>query len=192
MAYVATTTVAFRAPAFCSQDPSMWFSILECNFKASSITVSLTKFSHTTAVLPPDVLSQVSDVIAQAVTSNTPYEDLKKAVLARLQNTIAVRLQELLSREELGNERPSGLFRRMKTLLADKYDSFDKEVFKQLFYQRLPPATQRSLFTVKDTLAVDALANLADEFMGILATFSCRTRLQKYLQVIWSTLGPCP
>ncbi|XP_076047201.1 uncharacterized protein LOC143028713 [Oratosquilla oratoria] len=168
MAHEATTAVSFRAPAFCSQDPSMWFSILECNFKASSITASLTKFSHTTAVLPPDVLSQVSDVIAQALKSNTPYEDLKKAVLACLQNTRAVRLQELLSKEELGNERPSDLFRRMKTLLADKYDSFGKEVFKQLFYQRLPPATQRSLFTVKDTLAIDVLAILADKFMGII------------------------
>ncbi|XP_076047341.1 uncharacterized protein LOC143028867 [Oratosquilla oratoria] len=168
MAHEATTAVAFRAPAFCSHDPSMWFSILECNFQASSFSASLSKFSHTTIALQPNILSQVSDVVAQAVTSNTPYEDLKKVVLARLQNTIADRLQELLTREELGNERPSDLFRPMKTLLADKYDSFDKEAFKQLFYQRLPPATQRSLFTVKDTFAVDKLANLADEFVGIL------------------------
>ncbi|XP_076051759.1 uncharacterized protein LOC143031591 [Oratosquilla oratoria] len=163
MAHKVTTSVAFRAPAFCSQDLSMWFSILECNLRPiRSLLASLN------AVLPPDILLQVSDVIVKAVTSTTPYEDLKKAVLARLQNTIVVRLQELLTREELGNERPSDLFRRMKTLLADKYDSFDREVFKQLFYQRLPPATQRSLFTVKDILAVDELANLADEFMGIL------------------------
>ena len=81
---------------------------------------------------------------------------------------MATRLQELLSKEELGNERPTDLLRRMKKLLADKYDSFDKDLFKQLFYQRLPPTTQRSLFTVKTTLSVDALATLADEFVAAL------------------------
>ncbi|KAK8385182.1 hypothetical protein O3P69_012171 [Scylla paramamosain] len=74
-------SVAFSAPPFISQDPSTWFSILECNFKASKIT-------------------------------------------------------ELLSKEELGGEKPTDLLRRMKKLLGDKYTSFDKELFLQLFYQR--------------------------------------------------------
>ena len=168
MADDTVAAVAFRAPAFTSQDPSMWFSILETNFKASKITVSLTKFANATSVLPPDILSQVSDVIYTAATSDTPYEDLKTAILLRLQSTVATRLQELLSQEELGNERPSDLLHRMKNLLADKYSSFDTDLFKQLFYQRLPSTTQRSLFTVKTTLSVDALATLADEFLAAL------------------------
>ncbi|KAK8406357.1 hypothetical protein O3P69_007217 [Scylla paramamosain] len=78
------------------------------------------------------------------------------------------RLQELLSKEELGGEKPTDLLRRMKKLLGDKYTSFDKELFLQLFYQRLPPDTQRCLFTVKNKLSVDELATLADEFMATL------------------------
>ncbi|KAK8389727.1 hypothetical protein O3P69_009017 [Scylla paramamosain] len=76
------------------------------------------------------------------------------------------RLQELLSKEELGGEKPTDLLRRMKKLLGNKYTSFDKELFLQLFYQRLPPDTQRCLFTVKNKLSVDELATLADEFMA--------------------------
>ncbi|KAK8388275.1 hypothetical protein O3P69_020279 [Scylla paramamosain] len=75
---------------------------------------------------------------------------------------------ELLSQEELGGEKPTDLLRRMKKLLGDKYTSFDKELFLQLFYQRLPPDTQRCLFTVKNKLSVDKLATLADEFMATL------------------------
>ncbi|KAK8385614.1 hypothetical protein O3P69_016412 [Scylla paramamosain] len=75
---------------------------------------------------------------------------------------------ELLSKEELGGEKPTDLLRRMKKLLGDKYTSFDKELFLQLFYQRLPPDTQRCLFTVKNKLSVDELATLADEFMATL------------------------
>ncbi|KAK8376639.1 hypothetical protein O3P69_009924 [Scylla paramamosain] len=56
----------------------------------------------------------------------------------------------------------------MRKLLGDKYPSFDKELFLQLFYQRLPPDTQRCLFTVKNKLSVDELATLADEFMATL------------------------
>ncbi|KAK8392353.1 hypothetical protein O3P69_014600 [Scylla paramamosain] len=71
-------------------------------------------------------------------------------------------LTELLSKEELGGEKPTDLLRCMKKLLGDKYTSFDKELFLQLFYQRLPPDTQRCLFTVKNKLSVDELATLAD------------------------------
>ncbi len=161
-------SVSFSAPPFISQDPSTWFSILECTFKASKITASLTKFVKASTVLPADVLSQVADVVSAASTSASPYEDLKAAVLQRLQSTVSSRLQELLSKEELGGEKPTDLLRRMKKLLGDKFTSFDKELFLQLFYQRLPPDTQRCLFTVKNKLSVDELATLADEFMATL------------------------
>lgn len=161
-------SVAFSAPPFISQDPSTWFSILECTFKASKITASLTKFVKTSTVLPADVLSQVADVVSAASTSTSPYEDLKKAVLKCLQSTVSSRLQELLSKEELGGEKPTDLLRRMKKLLGDKYNAFDNELFLQLFYQRLPPDTQHCLFTVKNKLSVDELATLADEFMATL------------------------
>ena len=155
----------FKAPPFCSQDPSLWFTLLECNFKANCITSSLMKFSHATALLPPDVLSQVSDVVSKAVISTEPYEDLKSSIISRLESSVTTRLQELLSKEELGNEKPTGLLRRMKRLLSDKYDKFDKALFLQLFYQRLPPAIQQNLFTVKTKLKIEELAELADEFI---------------------------
>ena len=101
------TVNTFKAPTFFSQDPSLWFTIIECNFQASHITSSLTKFTHATSLLPPDVLSQVSDAIAKAVLSNQPYEDLKSAIISHLETSITTRLQELLSKEELGNERPT-------------------------------------------------------------------------------------
>lgn len=155
---------AFKAPPFCSQDPSVWFSLVECNFKCNNITASLTKFSHATALLPPDVFSKVSDVIVKAISSKTPYEDLKTSIISRLQTPLTTRLQELLSKEELGNEKPSGLLRRMKQLLGDKFESFDKALFLQLFYQRLPQTVQQALFTVKNTLDIEKLADLADDF----------------------------
>ena len=61
-----------RAPAFTLHDPTIWFTILEVNFRA--IASSLAQFSHACTLQPSDVVSQVSDAIASASTSNTPYE----------------------------------------------------------------------------------------------------------------------
>ena len=163
---LSASAVAFRGPVFCSQDPAMWFSILECSFKASSTTKSLTKFNHAVSLIPANYLSQVSDVLSAAINSDEPYEDLKSAVLTRLQTSAATRLQELLTKEELGNEKPTNLLLRMKKLLGDKYSSFDQDVFKQLYYQRLPATIQSNLFSVKSKLDIDELAKLADEFMS--------------------------
>ena len=143
----------------------MWFSLLDCGFKASSITNSLTKFTHAVSLLPPDVLPLVAEAISTASSSDTPYEDLKTALLKNLQSSVATRLRELLSKEELGDEKPSQLLARMKQLLGDKYKKFDPDLFKQLFYQRLPSRIQRSLFSVRDTLPLEDLASLADEFL---------------------------
>lgn len=160
----AATT--FYAPSYLPSDPAMWFNILECSFKASNISSSLTKYTRAASLLPSEVLSQVSDIITAASTSEHPYEDLKAALLQRLQSSVTTRLRELLSKEELGSEKPSDLLRRMTQLLGDKYQSFDRDLFKQLFYQRLPPAIQASLFSVKDSLEPDAIAKLADDFMA--------------------------
>ncbi|MPC46174.1 hypothetical protein E2C01_039884 [Portunus trituberculatus] len=93
--------IAFRVPPFCSQDPSLWFSLLECSFKASKITSSLTKFNYAVSQLPSDVLPQVSAVISTAATADNPYEELKTVLLKSLQSSIATRFCELLSKEEL-------------------------------------------------------------------------------------------
>ena len=165
-ATISGIQIQFRAPQFCTSDPSMWFNLIECNFKANKISSSMTKFSHATSLLPQEVLTKVADVISKAISSTTPYEDLKAAVIKRMESSVTTRLQELLSKEELGNEKPSDLLRRMQRLLHDKYESFDHALFRQLFYQRLPADIQRNLFTVKDKISLEDLATLADDYMS--------------------------
>ncbi|XP_076036947.1 uncharacterized protein LOC143022564 [Oratosquilla oratoria] len=157
---------AFRAPPFTNRDPTIWFTILGCNFKENRSITSLTKFSHACGLLSSDVLLQVSDTISKAPTSGAPYKDLKQAVLDRLESSEATRLQELLSKEELGNEKPSDLLRRMKRLLGDKYAAFDNSNLLHLFYQCLPPTIQGNLFSAKNKISLDELATLADDFMA--------------------------
>ena len=84
-------------------------------------------------------------------------------------SSIKFRCKELLSKEELGNEKPTCLLRRMKKLVSDKYNAFDTDLFKQLFYQRLPTSIHQGLFTVKSKkLSVEDLAAQADDYMATL------------------------
>ncbi|XP_076059474.1 uncharacterized protein LOC143036105 [Oratosquilla oratoria] len=76
--------------------------------------------------------------------SSTQEENLNFVVMFRLDDPLmgsseATRLQDLLSKDELGNENPSDLLRRVKRLLGDKYATFDQFILLHLFYQRLPP-----------------------------------------------------
>ncbi|KAK4325153.1 hypothetical protein Pmani_004306 [Petrolisthes manimaculis] len=83
------TISTFRAPPFSSHDPTLWFTILEVNFKAHHITTSLKKFSVATTLLPPEVLSQLADSVTAACTSDTLYEDLKTAITTRLEASLS-------------------------------------------------------------------------------------------------------
>ena len=56
----------------------------------------------------------------------------------------------------------------MKKLLGDKYSTFDQDIFKQMYYQRLPTTIQSNLFSVKNKLDIDEPAKLADEFMTLI------------------------
>lgn len=170
---VVQGVASFRTPTFICHDPTLWFTILECNFKAHHVSSSLTKFIHATTLLPHDVLSQVSGAISEAASSSdSRYKDLKPS--------ITTRLQEMLSKEELGNEWPSDLIRRMKRLFVDKYASFDQEMFSHLFYQRMPPDIQRNLFSVKGKLPLDDFAKLADDFMASILAALRPTVLRVY------------
>ncbi|KAG0416233.1 hypothetical protein HPB47_006594, partial [Ixodes persulcatus] len=64
------------------------------------------------------------DILAAAPTSNQ-YDNLKAAILARKTASERSRLQHLLNMEELGDQRPSQLLRRMRQLLGDATSDAD-------------------------------------------------------------------
>lgn len=114
----------FKAPTFPPHDPALWFTILEISLGTSCIMSSLKKMSHAFALLPHDVLCSVSYVIAAASNSDTPYEDLKKAVITRLRCSLTAHLQELLSKDILGTEKPTGLLRHQHNTPTQSTTSF--------------------------------------------------------------------
>ncbi|XP_064465152.1 uncharacterized protein LOC135376550 [Ornithodoros turicata] len=98
---------------------------------------SLTKFRHVVSVLPPEVGSDVADVL-MAPMGETPYDTLKSALIERTMASERRRYQQLLSGEDLGDRRPSQFLRHLQGLLGDRASSFDERLLMELFLQRLP------------------------------------------------------
>ncbi|KAH7957036.1 hypothetical protein HPB52_014495 [Rhipicephalus sanguineus] len=86
------------------------------------------------SVLPPDVASQLSDVLSSP-SDTTPYQHLKTKVLQRFTPSERVRLQQLLAEGDLGDRRHSQLLRRMRQLLGEH----DVSAHSAFFYPPLHP-----------------------------------------------------
>ncbi|KAG0436859.1 hypothetical protein HPB47_017724, partial [Ixodes persulcatus] len=102
----------------------------------------------------------IEDILAAAPTSNQ-YDNLKAAILARKTASERSRLQHLLNMEELGDQRPSQLLRRMRQLLGDATSDADTSLLRELFLQRLPNNMVVVLAAAED-MPLERLADLAD------------------------------
>ncbi|XP_064483087.1 uncharacterized protein LOC135395930 [Ornithodoros turicata] len=158
---IAAISAPGRLPDFWPNNVRLWFAQAESEFALKGIRSESTKYHMTIRALSERDISEVADIVANPPT-DTPYQYLKQELLQRLQASTTQRLQRLLSTEELGDDKPSQLLRRLKALLADKASSFDEECLRELFLQRLPRSA-RSLLTVSQTTSLTELAALADQ-----------------------------
>lgn len=179
--------VAVRLPAFWPANPAVWFLQAECQFQLAGITTQATKFRHVASILPPEVASDVADVL-MAPMGASPYDTLKSALIERTTASERRRYQQLLSAEDLGDRRPSQFLRHMKSLLGDRAPSFDERFLKELFLQRLPPTVQMILASATN-LSLAELALHADKIMEVAPSPICTVASQ---QVTNSYPDPCP
>ncbi|KAM7294783.1 uncharacterized protein ISCGN_024288 [Ixodes scapularis] len=133
---------------------------VEAQFQLHHITSQTTKYLHVVSSLPAELADELEDILAAPATSNQ-YDLLKAAILARKTPSERSRLQHLLNMEELGDQRPSQLLRRMRQLMGDVTTDADTSLLRELFLQRLPHSMVPILAAAED-MPLDQLANLAD------------------------------
>lgn len=155
--------VAVRAPPFWKENPALWFVQLESQFHTNGITASETKYHVAVAALDTSVINQVSDVVMRPPAANLMYETLKRRLQERFAESEECRFRKLLSNLELGDKKPSHLWREMRELAADRVeDAF----LRSLWLQRLPAQIQAILST--DDGDVARLLTMADRICEVL------------------------
>lgn len=153
--------LALKLPPIWTQNIRLWFIQVESNFDLSGITQDLTKYNNLVAVINPETLSAVSDILLNPPTTGK-YEALKERLIAEYADSNNARIQKLLSNMTMGDERPSHLLRRMRELAGE---SVTDEFLKNIWCNRLPLEMQTILSVSSESL--DNIAKLADKIAEV-------------------------
>lgn len=129
--------VALKLPPFWTHFPEAWFMNIESQFNTRNIVTEATKYDYVVQSLPVEIVSLVFDVLTTSNNSQTPYTDLKRALIDRNTISKSKRIEQLLSGEEIGDRKPSDFYRRLKTLAGDSTLVIDQLII-ELWTRRLP------------------------------------------------------
>lgn len=158
----AISRVSVRPPPFWRENPALWFKQLESQFITSGITVSDTKFHTAVSALDTAVISQVSDLIMNPPAEGK-YELLKQRLQERFADSEEQRFRKLLGNLDLGDRKPSHLWREMRELAGN--NNLNEHILKSLWMQRLPTQSQAILSAEEGN--TDRLLILADRIHDI-------------------------
>lgn len=153
----AAVSTERKIPVFWKSDPELWFCRIEASFSRANITNTVTKFEIIIPCLEFDVLKQVADIVKHP--SSTPYEDLKKRLIATYAESETRRIQRLLEGKTLGEDKPSHFLRSMRQLAGE---NVSEDIIKTLWMRSLPSNTQAILIATSHT-DLDKLAEIADK-----------------------------
>lgn len=177
---VAGIALSMRIPPFWRDKPRLWF----ISFEAAT-----SDQKRGQAQLAQMVIAQLDKVDIEQVSDllfNPPetdlYNKLKERLITVYEESDNRQFQKLLSDMELGDQKPSQLLRRMRTLARDKVP----DSTLRLMWTNHLPSHVRSVLAVSETFktqtALDELALLADKMLenssSQIAAVSSTSRLQ--------------
>ena len=92
---------------------------------------------------------------------------LKETLIKRTILSEQQRLQQLLSIEDLGYQKPTQVLCKMQQLLSEKVEAMDPSLFKGLFLQRFPSNIRMILASTAKKSNVQELVEMADRVMEV-------------------------
>lgn len=151
---------AVRMPPFWRTEPELWFVQAEAQFYSCRVTADASKFYAVISVLDADTLKQISDLV-RAPPESGKYNAIKTQLISRFADSHDKRLHKLLNEMDLGSDRPSQLYREMKSLAGG---SLSSEALRALWLRRLPENV-RCILSASEVIDVDKLAMMADRII---------------------------
>lgn len=159
--------IHFKPVPYWPRSPDSWFIALEAQFTVNRISSDATQFYLTLQSLDEKAIQACRDVITHPPAAGK-YEALKHAVLSRLCESDDSRLSRVLYDLNLGDHKPSELFREMQNLSDGK---IPLPILRKLWMQRLPVNIQAILMV--STEGMDVITRLADKIDDTLKPTAC-------------------
>lgn len=157
-----------KIPPFWSGRPDLWFLQVESQFKIKNITSPSTKYDYLVASLPTETMELVSDYLLNPSSGNK-YDGLKTLLLSRSRDSEERRLDALLHKVELGDYKPSDLYRKMESL-AGGNSLVNSSLLKKLWLNKLPPHVQTCIIAIESSHSLDDLFKIADRIYDAATT----------------------
>ena len=151
---VQTNYVTIKAPAFIETAAESWFAILEAQFHLRGITSEETRFWHTLAALPPELITK----LPTEETTSKIFTSLKAAVLSIHEDTKPELFEKLISTTKLTGKPSLFLNELMQTA---RMIGVGEDLVRHKFLQALNPSISTALAAQKDLTLVQ-LGKLAD------------------------------
>lgn len=146
--------------AFWRAQPSLWFLQSEALFEKHRVTDDTAKFNSVVGALDATTIEDLQDIIKSKPDTDA-YKTLKEAIIKRTTESPDSTLLKLLTNLELGDSKPSQLWRKMKSMAGDKIlDAALKVMW--LAHLPAPAQTYLSLFKVD---SIDDLLEAADKLI---------------------------
>jgi hypothetical protein len=148
--------VAVRLPPFWAERPAVWFTQTEAQFFLAGISSERTKFLHVISQLDQRHATEVEDIITSP-PKRDPYTTLRAELVKRLSPSTEQRIRQLLTVEEIGDQKPSQFLRYLRSLAPD----VSENVLRSVWTSRLPHNIQSFLAGQNET-NLDAAVLCAD------------------------------
>lgn len=156
--------VSFKPPQpLYTQNPEVWFVILEQQFQVANIKTEHTKYSHAVSALDSRLHNQFASLITRD-KGHTPYTIFKKEIIRGLGESERAKLHNLLHGLSLGDKKPSQLLEQLKLNAGNQFEE-NSPIIKQLWMQRLPSQVQMVLTPFENDMELTILAERADNLI---------------------------
>lgn len=135
-----------KLPPFWREEPEIWFLQVDSSFNLNGIIQDSTKYEYLLSHLDPSILFVVKDIIINPPAVGR-YLAMKTRIIQHFAESGEGQLKKLLSGLELGDQKPSHLLQKMKSLAGSKVSN---DMLRTLFMERLPEK-MKCILVVADT-----------------------------------------
>lgn len=151
--------VTIKPADFSEATASGWFAILEAQFQLAHVTIDTTRFYHTLAALPAQLVSRLQP----EVLSGQSYVALKATILSLVERSKPELFESLMTPEILTGRPSVCLGNLQRTALKI---GVGEDFVRHRFLQALPP-TISPVLASQNTLTLSQIGTLADELVAL-------------------------
>src|SRR5215469_13680181 len=149
-------------PSFFDGDVPLWFCTLEACFLPTED--AQTRFRSVITKLPPSILAKVRHVFPIALNALDTYSILKEEVLKVTSPSSSQRIKELLSKQSLGDRKPSEFLLHLQNLLGPSHAQLEESFTRPLFLEQMPSSV-RAILSAFPSLSLPDTAAAADRIL---------------------------